>query len=181
VFGHLGIQGQGARYSIAADGVPLGALDCQAAHIPSPRTMFGSTATRSRGHCATIVTSESPVTMWTLDRTRDAGGPWLDWYGKLNEATPPLVVLPAPVTSRPETYVGSACTDEVVAAYGDALREVAAEVGSHCQVVDTMTNWDPQVHMRRTDGQHPNAMGHAHIAAAIRDHLAGLLWWPATD
>lgn len=178
-FGHGGIPGslgEGARFDILADDIKVGELDCDQSCLQSPKG-------RTRGHTATIVDVDA-TTQFTLQRqpTSTGGGPWFDWYAKLNEVNPPLILLPKPVYSPFAAYQGTQCTDAVVDAYGEALAQVAAEVGPHCVVVDTLAGWDRDLMMLPNDQMHPSPRGHAHIAAAIRqkliDHTAVTDWWP---
>jgi hypothetical protein len=181
VIGYAGIPaelGLGAQFGITAAGQQLGSLDCAAACRPSARTQLGSTAPRTRGANATVVTAPAAAT-FTLTRTNNGGGPWFDWYGKINEeGSAPLIVLPTPTYLPAEAYTGTAASDTVINAYADTLAAVAAEVGPNCLLIDTRPGWDRQTMIRPGD-IHPTPRGHAHIASAVIDALAGLDWWPA--
>lgn len=176
-FGYAGIPAsvsEGAKFDVLINGVKMGELDCHASCVPSPRG-------RTRGHSAALVDSSVPVQQITLERQSGStgGGPWFDAYWKINEVSPPLIVLPKPVYSPATAYEGSLCTDDVVREYATALEEVAAEVGPNCLVVDTLAGWDSAVHMLPNDQMHPSPRGHAHIAAAIRSVLRSRSdWWP---
>lgn len=180
VFGHAGIPrelGLGATFDIKADGVKVGVLNSNDACRASARTQLGSTAPRTRGANATVVNLAAGATSFTLARTNTGGGPWVDWYGKIDESgSAPLVVLPVPLY-LPD-YSGTAGSDSVIDAYAAALAGVAAEVGPTCVVVDARPGWDRATMILPGD-IHPTARGHAHIAAAVTAALAGVEWWPS--
>lgn len=107
------------------------------------------------------------------------GGPFFDWYGKINETNPPIIVCPTPL---PLTAAGYALngspglvTDAVVAEYRQALRDAAALVGPHVLVVDVCDGWDPGL-MLLPDRMHPNQRGSAHIADRIDAALDCIDW-----
>lgn len=176
-FGYAGIPAslsEGARFDVFVNGVKMAELNCHASCVPSPRG-------RTRGHSVTLVNTTVPVSQFTLRRQDNStgGGPWFDAYWKIDEVSPPLIVLPKPVYSPFAAYAGTHCTDAVVDAYAEALTQVATEVGTHCVVVDTLAGWDRDLMMLPNDQMHPSPRGHAHIATAIREALrARSDWWP---
>ena len=91
---------------------------------------------------------------------------------------PPTVVI---VLDTPSTAVGYARypnppTDDDVARYNRALREVASTYPQDGSVLvaDASAGWDTTT-MTSPDGQHPNDRGQAHIADAIETALAGVV------
>ena len=91
---------------------------------------------------------------------------------------PPTVVV---VLDTPSTAVGYARypnppTDDDVARYNRALREVVATYPQDGSVLvaDASAGWDTTT-MTSPDGQHPNDRGQAHIADAIETALAGVV------
>ncbi|HSX34481.1 MAG TPA: SGNH/GDSL hydrolase family protein [Candidatus Saccharimonadales bacterium] len=86
-----------------------------------------------------------------------------------------VLVGPPPIdTSRNNpTFSGAAIKDELLAEYGDILRGVARE--QNVPYVDTRAIFAetgrPTLELLSADGYHPNAVGHAALAAAVEAAL----------
>lgn len=183
-FGYYGLAvggGNGGPFQVTADDQVVADLNTHAQCVPSLSPAVGG-GPRNWTPAAAVVNLPSPADRFGLRRTPDlpvGGGPFFSWYGKINEVNPPLIVCPSPVRLSSAGYAlnGSPglVTDDVVAAYGCALREAAAAVGPHVLVVDVDAGWEPAT-MLAPDRMHPNLRGSAHIADRITDALEALTW-----
>lgn len=103
-------------------------------------------------------------------------GPFVDYLG-YHSATPPTIVVMkvARITAAGYAGGGAGATDATVDAYNQVIDEVVALAATHgltnVLVCDPRPGWDPAT-MLGSDGMHPNARGHAHLAAALARTLA---------
>lgn len=186
--GYAGIPrelGLGATFDVFASdanagvGSKLGAINCNDVCRTSPQG-------RTRGANALVVNVPAGVNWVLARRTNSGGGPWLDYWTKIDEqswadgGSKPLVVLVSPTYCSPEAYQGSQASDAVIDAYANALQGLATEFGEHVKVADIRQGWSTTL-MRSSDSMHPDAQGHAHIARTITNLVASSGWWPYTD
>lgn len=94
--------------------------------------------------------------------TGSGPGPFLDYIGVLS-ATPPRIVVMTGV------YSGDAAKNAAFDAFNGILTTVCAEL-PNVTVCDARPGWVPAT-MIGSDGTHPTARGHAHLADALEQTL----------
>jgi hypothetical protein len=156
--GLSGTNGErGGIFTIKQGGVTLATKDTDA------RTVYGKNA-RDYNNVAVRLPD---LAAGTLDVTYSTSGRPSPTYGVIDALlpqmqTPPLIIVVKPIQTTINTHDKPA----LLAYLRTVPDTIAAEFGSHVLVVDPAPGWDPST-MLQSDGLHPNALGHAHIAAAV--------------
>lgn len=160
----------GGEFELLADGAIVSSWDTDNVCRPSMKT--------GRTYCPFVADPILPDGSHTM-LIRPTGGlpatgglPYLDYVGTISKTPPMIVVIKALNVPDWSLWPGGATAD-TVAKYNAIIDAEVAEHRKHATnvlICDPTDGWNPKLHVG-SDGLHPSARGHAHIA----DKLTSLL------